>query len=148
MVARVPGKTVLDVDTVWAVLNDRFRIMSRYAEQVVAPLVEQELARAGNAQRTAARAVRRLLCREESLVSDAGREARAAVLAEQPVLRTVYEFKQRLLALWAKRGGNAEELVRELKQWCVDAEASGIEALNEFVRELKSYSVPRAATTA
>ncbi|MFM8354108.1 MAG: transposase, partial [Gammaproteobacteria bacterium] len=80
--------------------------------------------------------------------SDAGREARAAVLAEQPVLRTVYEFKQRLLALWAKRGGNAEELVRELKQWCADAEASGIDALNEFVRELKSYSVPRAATPA
>ncbi|MFM7119216.1 MAG: fatty acid desaturase [Gammaproteobacteria bacterium] len=148
VVARVPGKTALDIDTVWAVLNDRFRIMSRYAEQVVTPLVEQELARAGNAQRAAARAVRRLLCREESLVSDAGREARAVVLAEQPVLRTVYEFKQRLLALWAKRGGNAEELVRELKQWCAETEAAGIDELNKFVREPKSPSVPRAKTPA
>jgi hypothetical protein len=89
--------------------------------------------------------VRRLRCREESLVSDAGRRERALVLAEQPVLNTVYEFKQRLIAVWAKRGGNAEELLRELRQWCADAEAPGIEALNEFVRELKSYSVPRLA---
>ena len=39
----------------------------------------------------------------------------------------------------------AHQLLRELRQWCADAEASGIEALNDFVRELKSYSVPRLA---
>lgn len=145
VVARVPGKAALDIDTAWAVLNDRFRIMAKYAEDVVTPLVEQELARVGEARSSAVRSVRRLLCREESLVSDAGRRERALVLAEQPVLNTVYEFKQRLIAVWAKRGGNAEELLRELRQWCADAEASGIEALNDFVRELKSYSVPRLA---
>jgi stearoyl-CoA desaturase (Delta-9 desaturase) len=147
MVAQVPGKTTLDIDTAWAVLNDRFRIMARYAEHVVAPLVEQELARAGRVTRGMVRKTRRLLCREESLVDDAARHRRSALLDASPRLMLIYEMKQRLQAVWAKRGGNAEELLRELKQWCLDAEATGIQALNDFVRELRSYSVPRLAAT-
>jgi stearoyl-CoA desaturase (Delta-9 desaturase) len=42
IVERVPGRSVVDMDTVWAVLNDRFHVMANYAERVVAPLVEQE----------------------------------------------------------------------------------------------------------
>jgi stearoyl-CoA desaturase (Delta-9 desaturase) len=145
VVEKVPGKTTLDVDTAWAVLNDRFRIMAKYAEDVVTPLVEQELARAGNARRSVVRSARRLLCREESLVNEAGKHEREELLHGNPRLQTVYEFKQRLQGVWAKRGGNADELVRELKQWCADAEATGIQALNDFVRELKSYTVPRLA---
>lgn len=145
VVEKVPGKTTLDIDTAWAVLNDRFRIMATYAENVVAPLVEQELTRAGSATRGMVRGARRLLCREESLVDAEQRDRRAALLEENPALQEVYDFRQRLQAVWAKRGGNAEELVRELRQWCADAEASGIQALKDFVRELKSYSVPRLA---
>lgn len=145
VVEKVPGKTTLDIDTAWAVLNDRFRIMATYAENVVTPLVEQELTRAGSATRGMVRGARRLLCREESLVDAEQRDRRAALLEENPALQEVYDFRQRLQAVWAKRGGNAEELVRELRQWCADAEASGIQALKDFVRELKSYSVPRLA---
>jgi fatty-acid desaturase len=140
VVEKVPGKTTLDVDTAWAVLNDRFRIMAKYAKDVVTPLVEQELARAGNAKRSVVRGVRRLICREESLLDEARKQQREEILEHNPQLQTIYEFKQRLQAVWAKRGGNADDLVRELKQWCADAEASGIQALKDFVRELKSYS--------
>jgi stearoyl-CoA desaturase (delta-9 desaturase) len=140
---QVPGKTTLDVDTAWAVRNDRFRIMAKYARDVVTPLIEQELARAGKVPGGVVRAARRLLCREDSLVNAAARNERAELLEGNPRLRIVYDLKQRLLETWAQRGGNAEELVRELKQWCTDAEATGIQALTEFVRYLKSYTVPR-----
>jgi len=143
MVEKVPGKTTLDIDTAWAVLNDRFRIMSKYAEDVVTPLVEQELGRAGSATRKMVRRARRLLCREESLVDEQARTRRSELLEASPRLQLIFDFKQRLQGVWAKRGGNADELVKELKQWCADAEATGIQALNEFVVELKSYTVPK-----
>ena len=47
---------------------------------------------------------------------------------------------------WAKRGGNAEELLAALKQWCLDAEETGIQALKDFVAELRTYTMPKAAT--
>jgi stearoyl-CoA desaturase (Delta-9 desaturase) len=143
VVAQVPGKSTLDVDTAWAVLNDRFRVMAKYAETVVAPLVEQELARAGDVRRSVARAAKRVLCRDDSLVDEAGRHRITEILGASTTLQIIYDFKQRLHGVWAKRGGNAEELLKELKQWCIDAEATGIQALNDFVAEIRSYTIPR-----
>ena len=54
----------------------------------------------------------------------------------------MYELHQRLQGIWAKRGGDSEELTAAFKQWCVDAEATGIQALKDFVTDLKSYTVP------
>jgi stearoyl-CoA desaturase (Delta-9 desaturase) len=60
-------------------------------------------------------------------------------------LKTLYELRQQLQGVWAKRGGDAEELLRAFKQWCIDAEATGIQALHDFVADLKSYTVPARA---
>ena len=53
--------------------------------------------------------------------------------------------KQQLQNVWSKRGGDAESLLRDFKQWCIDAEATGIQALRDFVKDLKSYTVPKLA---
>ncbi|MFU8813974.1 MAG: acyl-CoA desaturase [Pseudomonadales bacterium] len=145
VVAQVPGKSTLDADTAWAVLNDRFRVMARYAEEVVSPLVDQELARAGDVRRSVVRSAKRVLCRDDSLVDEAGRRRITEILGASATLQTIYEFKQRLQGVWAKRGGSAEELLKELKQWCLDAEATGIQVLNDFVAEIRSYTIPKLA---
>lgn len=139
---QVPGKQTLDLDTAWAVVNNRFQVMARYAEDVVKPLVKQELASSSSDARRAKRA----LTRDECLVDDARRSHINELTSASPKLATIYEFRQRLQEIWAQRGGNAEELLASLKQWCLDAEATGIQALKDFVAELRTYSVPKAAT--
>jgi hypothetical protein len=146
IVEKIEGKTTLDIDTAWAVLNDRFRVMSKYAEDVVAPLVEQEYRRADVATRNLFKKAKKTLCREDSLVDAAGKNRIAELTGHSPDLKVIYEFRLQLQEVWAKRGSNADELLGALKQWCADAEASGIQALSEFVEELKSYSIPRLAT--
>ncbi len=143
IVEKVAGKNLIDKDTLWAVLNDRFRVMANYAERVVAPAVELEVERADVATRAVLKRAKPLLTREEMLVDDAGRDDITRVVAGSPVLKTIYEMKQRLQNVWAKRGGDAEVLLGDFKQWCVDAEATGIHALREFVADLKSYTVPK-----
>jgi stearoyl-CoA desaturase (delta-9 desaturase) len=145
VVERVVGRQVIDTDTVWAVLNDRFRVMANYAERVVAPLVEQEVQRADAATRGVLKRAKRLLTREETLVDAAGRHELDRAVDANPVLKTLYELRQQLQGVWAKRGGDAEELLRAFKQWCLDAEATGIQALHDFVADLKSYTVPARA---
>ena len=51
----------------------------------------------------------------------------------------------RLHEIWAKRGGNADDLLAALRHWCRDAEATGIQALRDFVSELKSCALPSLA---
>ena len=145
IVAKVVGKDLIDKDTVWAVLNDRFRVMANYAERVVAPLVELEVQRADAATRPLLKRGKALLTREDMLVDDAGREDITRLVDGSPMLRTIYELKQQLQNVWAKRGGDAEILLRDFKQWCLDAEATGIQALRDFVADLKSYTVPKLA---
>jgi fatty-acid desaturase len=144
VVHKVPGKQTVDLDTAWAVLNDRFRVMARYAEDVVKPLVAQEL----HATRRVVNRAKRTLTREESLVDEAGRNRINELVNASPTIETIYEFRQRLLAIWAKRGGNAEEMLAALKQWCADAEETGIQALKDFVADLRTYAMPNSAARA
>jgi len=147
IVERVNGKEQIDMDTTWAVLNDRFEVMARYAEEVVGPLVEEEYRRADKATRQILKRAKSILCREETLIKDLERQRIARIVNNIPVLATIYEMRIELQAVWLKRGGNGEELLQALKEWCLTAEATGIQALLEFVEELKSYSVPKLAAT-
>ena len=54
-------------------------------------------------------------------------------------------MQQSLQAIWAKRGGNVEEVINELMEWCRRAEASGLPTLDDFAATLKSYATPKAA---
>lgn len=125
-----------------ALVNDRFNVMATYARTVVAPIVRQQRSDANAASRKILRSAHRLLCRDASLLDDQGR-ARLASLVELPELKTVYDLRLRLQEIWAKRTGNLEEVVSALRQWCQDAEASGVETLRAFVDDMQRYTVPK-----
>ncbi len=146
VVERVPGKSTLDKDAAWALLNDRFRVMSRYAEEVVKPVIEQEYRRADDASKKLLKRVRRVLVREDVVVSDRGRDRIGTVLAQNADIRQVYDLHQKLQAIWAKRGGNMEAVISDLREWCQEAEESGMQALKDFAETLKSYAMPAPAT--
>lgn len=147
IVEQISGKTTMDIDTAWGVLNDRFRVMARYAENVVGPLVEQEFHKAGSAASQLVRKAKVVLCREDSLVDDAGKNRISELVEAHPDIKVIYELRLRLQAVWSKRSGSADELLNALKQWCLDAEATGLSVLRDFVEELKSYSIPKLAQT-
>ena len=147
VVARQHDKAHIDMDTVWGALNDRFRVMARYAERVVAPLVKQELGRADASARQLLRRARHVLCREEVMVGDRDRRDIKAIVESSPLLKTIYEKRLELNAVWAKRGTGGEDMLKAFRDWCAAAESSGIGALAEFVHELKSYTVPLRTAT-
>ena len=145
MAEKAPGKTTLDMDTAWAVLNDRFRLMAKYKNDVVRPLIEQECAKVDRATGRLFRAARKALCRHEGLVDESGKRRIDEAVQRSHTIGTIYNLRLRLQAIWTQRGGNAEEMLNSLSQWCRDAEATGIQALRDFVGELKSYTVPKLA---
>jgi stearoyl-CoA desaturase (Delta-9 desaturase) len=136
-----PGKQTLDLDTAWAVLNDRFRVMSAYADRVVKPLIAQEIP----SSRSQIREAKATLCREPSLMDNEDKTRVQQLIASSPKIAQIYDLRMRLQDVWSKRGGNAEEMLQALKQWCIDAEATGIQTLRDFVDELRSYTTAKAA---
>jgi stearoyl-CoA desaturase (delta-9 desaturase) len=61
-------------------------------------------------------------------------------LQQSATLEKVYAFKKELAGLWNRSTASKEELVVRLEDWCKRAEASGIEALQQFSRRIRAYA--------
>lgn len=131
--ASVPAEQA-DHDTVRALLAHRFHIMSEYFRVVIAPVVRDEAERAGASVRRWRRQAARALAFQNRL-----RGADQHWFARRPTLATVWEFRQRLRDLYERRGLCQERLLAAVQEWCRDAEATGIRALQQFAGRLKGY---------
>jgi stearoyl-CoA desaturase (Delta-9 desaturase) len=130
----------IDLDTVAAVINNRFQVMAHYAKTVVAPLVDAERARAARDHSYLYRRAKSLLCGSDAVLDDNARNAREQLCEHNQVLGLIYEKRLELQSLWENRQATTEELRQALLDWCKRAEESGIEALREFALRLRTYT--------
>ncbi len=134
-----PNMNLPDTDTVKAVLAHRFHVMSDYFRGVIAPTLRDEGAQAGAGIKALPRKLRRALGNGGRWLDGASRERMTTFTNRHPQLRTVCEFRARLAALTERNGRNAEGMLEALKDWCREAEATGIRTLAEFAARLKGY---------
>ncbi|GAB3377183.1 DesA family fatty acid desaturase [Azotobacter armeniacus] len=145
---RVEGKRQLDMDTAMAILNNRFQIMAQYRNQVIAPQVQVEVARAEAPMRHLYRRAKGLLARETSLL-EARQQARIqSILEQSQTLRVIYEKRLALQQIWARTSANGHEMLAAIRDWIHEAETSGIQSLREFAEQLKTYSLRPAPALA
>jgi len=140
----VPGKGLPDSDTVTAVLSNRFQVMGQYARTVLLAVYQEEMLKLDSSKRGLLRKAKALLGREESMLSDDARARLDEALKQSDALAVAYDYKQRLKAIWLERSASQERLVQALKQWCEEAEASGIAALEDFARRVPRFTMATA----
>ena len=146
-VAPKPRKAVeaqVDLDTVRAVILNRLHVLRHYGHDVILPALRQERANACASRVRLLAGARRLLIRDRGLLSAADQRHLRIALARSRALETVYDFRLRLEQLWENNAQSNETLVQHFKQWCAEAEATGIASLREFAAELQSYSLTPA----
>lgn len=143
--ARQEGKRTVDMDTVKAVIANRFQVMSHYYKSVVCPILRREkLSAADNKDdRQLFRRAGSLLRREEVLLTPRANSRLQALLTRYEQLRLVYNYRISLQNVWLKTASSQKELMEALQQWCKQAEESGLDVLRQFSEQLKSY-VPKA----
>jgi stearoyl-CoA desaturase (Delta-9 desaturase) len=139
-----PNKDRVDLDTARAVVVGRLHLMSQYARKVMLPVLREELDKADASCRRLLKQGRRALVREETRLDERARVRLSQTLQNSETLKTVYEYRARLQALWA-RGQGTDKLLASLQEWCAQAEASGIHALQDFARAVRGYSLARGA---
>jgi stearoyl-CoA desaturase (delta-9 desaturase) len=135
-------KGAVDMDTLRAVIVGRMHVFARYTREVMAPVTRAELCRSQRHCRRLYRRTRRLLVLEGARLDDQARQRLDQLLAQSRSLETVYEFRERLRALWERRAPSQEALLQALQEWCQQAEATGIQALETFAANLRRYSLP------
>ncbi|MCP0913947.1 MULTISPECIES: DesA family fatty acid desaturase [Legionella] len=145
--ARQEGKLHVDLDTVKAVVANRFQVMAYYYKHVVRPILRHEKRNnvANKVDKRLFQRAGRLLRRQEELLSPRAHSRLQALLNRYEQLRLVYNYRLSLQNVWTKTAVSQKELIESLQQWCKQAEESGLEVLRQFAQQLKGF-VPKAIT--
>jgi len=138
----VDGKPTADVQTLQAVITNRYDVLARYAKSLMHAYAEEaRQLRQGEPQSARAlRQLRRWLKRDERTLGAPEQAALAAVLPQSRTLQTMWLMRRELAALWRRSSTSREQLLEQLQDWCRRAESSGVVALATFSRSLRRYA--------
>ncbi len=140
-----PNIAVPDADTLRALLSHRFQAMTDYQRNVFTPALREEAAAAGaRLRKLLPRRLRRGLVNDGRWLPPESRAQLQQWVEQRPRIRTLVEYRARLSALLEARSHDAGERLRQLQQWCSEAEASGIRALQDYAARLKGYALTPA----
>ncbi len=135
-------KTVVDLETLQAVITNRYDVMAKYTKSLrrawseeVASLREKAMFEAQMLKST-----KKLLQREPTKLEAPQQQQLSEVLAHSLALKTMHDMRVELGLIWERSTVSREQLVQQLQDWCVRAEASGIQTLREFSLRLRTYA--------
>jgi stearoyl-CoA desaturase (delta-9 desaturase) len=136
----------IDLDTLRAVVTNRFHVLTLYGRRVIAPVLVGHAEGEPSFPRRQLARVRKLMIRENTGLREDPRVRQwlESAMQRNQSLRTVYQFMQRLKALCAQTTGKTESDLKRLQAWCAEAEASGIRVLHDFARQLQAYTAQTA----
>jgi hypothetical protein len=113
-------------------------VLRDYTRNVTLPVFREQMRIAGS---NLTRRVKKLLVREPVLLDVSAKSTLQQVLATNSALNTVHDFRERLRVLWSGANMSNETLLQHLKDWIVQAEASGIKVLQDFAARLRGYAM-------
>ena len=141
VVQRKPDANI-DIENLRAIIINRMHVLRDYTKQVTVPVFKKEKAfAAGN---MAFRRAKKILVRRPKLLDDNAKRRLSELLADNAALRTVHEFRETLSELWGGANVSNDRLVAQLREWCAEAETSGIKVLEDFAQRLRSYQLAPA----
>jgi stearoyl-CoA desaturase (Delta-9 desaturase) len=144
-VAPVPrtagSRTAIDLQTLQAVVSNRYDLLARYASGLQDALGE-ELTRLRLSKHEQARyaAVHKWLVRRGSAMTETQQQTIAELLGRSRVLKTLVEMRDELSATWQQAAASRDEMLTHLQAWIARAEASGIKALQDAADRIRSYA--------
>lgn len=131
------SKLYVDLNTVRAVISNRFQIMSDYYKWVTVPILKDEKRNLIKNKKEwhLFKSAKRLL-RQDTTNTNTHLQN---LLNRFEQLRVVYNYRQSLQQIWLKKVSSQKELIESLNQWCKKAEESGLDVLHQYSLRLKSY---------
>ena len=136
------GKLHADIETLQAVIANRYDVMAKYAKSVKHAWNEEveHLKHKAQLESGFLKSARKLMQREPAKLEASQQQHLVELFQHSKALETMHQMRVELAVLWERSHFSREELVHKLQDWCQRAEASGIKALQDFSLRLRSYA--------
>jgi stearoyl-CoA desaturase (Delta-9 desaturase) len=132
-----PNIHVPDTETVKAMMTHRWQVMTDYFNTVLKPQFKQDA-------RDLPRRLRKAFRSDGRWLDVAHREKLQQWITTRPQLAELMEYRARLQAVLELKSAEVDAKLNALREWCKEAEASGIRALEEYSARLKGYQLAHA----
>ena len=139
------AKVACDAETLQAIITHRYEVLAKFAKSLKQTAATEfsnlkASEKVSGLKNLKVLGVKSWLHRDASELPPTDRATLDAALTSSKVLATIYSMRQELAALWGRSAASKEQLVKQLEDWCHRAEESGIVALQQFSRRLRSYA--------
>jgi stearoyl-CoA desaturase (delta-9 desaturase) len=136
------SKLVADLDTLHAVVANRYDVMAKYARSLRSAWRDEvDQIRASSALGSGfLRSSKKLLQREPTSLETSQKQQLSELFEHSTALKTMHEMRVELGAIWERSHFTSDQLLQQLRDWCARAEASGIRSLREFSLRLRTYA--------
>jgi stearoyl-CoA desaturase (delta-9 desaturase) len=136
----------VDVQTLQAVINNRYDLLAKYARGLQRSLREEveRLSLSAAEQQQFARLRRWLRKDDVAKLPAAQQQTLRELLNRSRVMQTLIDMRGELAGTWERSAASREQMLAHLQDWIARAEASGIEALQDAALRIRSYAPPRA----
>jgi len=136
------SKLVADLDTLHAVVANRYDVMAKYARSLRSAWRDEvDQIRASSALESGfLRASKKLLQQEPTSLETSQKQQLSELFEHSKALKTMHEMRVELGAIWERSHFTSDQLLQQLRDWCARAEGSGIRSLREFSLRLRTYA--------
>lgn len=133
----------IDLEAMRAVVTNRLHVLRAYRREVLMPLLRSELGqrRVGRSRHR----IRSLFVHDARFMDRSALLDRECLMRRFPQLRTVWQYRESLQAIWEDRAASNERALERLRIWCREAEHSGITSLAEFAARLRTWRLGSTA---
>ncbi|MGO9446960.1 MAG: fatty acid desaturase [Thiobacillaceae bacterium] len=137
-----PARRNVDLGMLQAVITHRYDVVTRYVGSMKRVLADEITRLRANTHLPDVdmRHLRTWLRLEPNAIQSGDKAELDQMLAKSDKLHTIYHMRTELSAIWERSNASKEQLIKQLQDWCQAAEASGIEALQEFSLRLRRYA--------
>jgi stearoyl-CoA desaturase (delta-9 desaturase) len=142
-VARVTSPRMrVDVETLHAVINNRYDLLAKYARGLQKTLREEvaQLRLSAAEKQRFARLRGWLRKGDVEKIPPAQQQTLRELLGRSRVMQTLIEMRADLAVTWEKSSVSREQMLAHLQDWIARAEASGIRVLQDAALRIRSYS--------
>ena len=136
------GKTVVDHMTLQSVIANRYEVMAKYTKSIQ-KMWHVEFAHLRDKAQLEAQFLassKKLLHSEPARLQAVDVQQLKELFAHSKALKTMHEMRVELNVIWERSNDTREQLLQKLQDWCLRAEESGIQSLQEFAFRLRRYA--------
>ncbi len=134
-------KTLCDLETLQAVIVNRYEITARYAKLLKKTYAaEMAISKSHALSKFDMAHIKHWLHLDKNELTTHQSTKLNSAIEASPTLHLTYHLHQELATIWQRSTDTKEQLLKQLNDWCHRAENSGIAAVQQFSQRLRCYA--------